>query len=207
MVFEKRKNQQRIIMSVRENILNAITSNQPSLVPLPVIDRTSVISYEDRYAQFKTVLESIGGNVELISNLETLKEKINSDKAYNSFVIDTISDDSTDTSETIALSAFELEKLERAYIRGTVAVAENGAVWVYESQMKNRLLPFICQHLVLVIDKKDIVATMHDAYDKIDVGSEGFGAFIAGPSKTADIEQSLVIGAHGARSTTVYVVE
>ena len=97
--------------------------------------------------------------------------------------------------------------MERAYIKGTVAVAENGAVWVYESQMKNRLLPFICQHLVLVIDKKDIVATMHDAYDKINVGDEGFGVFIAGPSKTADIEQSLVIGAHGARSTAVYVVE
>ena len=194
-------------MSVRENILNAIAMNQPTLVPLPVLNRTAVISYEDRYAQFKTVLESIGGNVELISSMDAVKEKINADKANNIFVIDAISAESTDTLESIALSAFELEKLERAYIRGTVAVAENGAVWVYESQMKNRLLPFICQHLVLVIDKKDIVATMHDAYDRIDVGSEGFGAFIAGPSKTADIEQSLVIGAHGARSTTVYVLE
>lgn len=194
-------------MSVRENILNAIATNQPTLVPLPVLNRTAVISYEDRYAQFKSVLESIGGQTELISNIEIVIEKIRLDKVNDTFVIDTISAESTDTAESISLSAFELEKLERAYIKGTVAVAENGAVWVYESQMKNRLLPFICQHLVLVIDKKDIVATMHDAYDKIDVGSEGFGAFIAGPSKTADIEQSLVIGAHGARSTTVYVVE
>ena len=56
------------------------------------------------------------------------------------------------------------------------------------------------------IDKKDIVSTLHQAYDGIDVAKEGFGAFIAGPSKTADIEQSLVIGAHGARSATVYIV-
>ncbi|TDE01933.1 LutC/YkgG family protein [Flavobacterium hiemivividum] len=194
-------------MSVRENILNAIATNQPTLVPLPVLNRTAVISYEDRYAQFKSVLESIGGKTELILNIEIVIEKIRSDKANDTFIIDTISAESIDTADTIALSAFELEKVERAYIKGTVAVAENGAVWVYESQMKNRLLPFICQHLVLVIDKNDIVATMHDAYDKINVGSEGFGAFIAGPSKTADIEQSLVIGAHGARSTTVYVVE
>ena len=48
---------------------------------------------------------------------------------------------------------------------------------------------------------------MHQAYDSIDVAKEGFGAFIAGPSKTADIEQSLVIGAHGARSATIYVIE
>jgi L-lactate dehydrogenase complex protein LldG len=42
----------------------------------------------------------------------------------------------------------------------------------------------------------DIVPTMHEAYRQINIAEEGWGAFIAGPSKTADIEQSLVIGAH-----------
>ena len=193
-------------MSARENILNAIANNQPSLVPLPEIDRSAIIDYEDHYAQFKNVLESIGGTAELIPNLELVNEKIRLDRATDTFIVDTITGEANNKKQ-ISLSAFELEKVERAYIRGTVAVAENGAVWVYESQMKNRLLPFICQHLVLVVDKKDIVSTLHDAYDTIKVGTEGFGVFIAGPSKTADIEQSLVIGAHGARSTTVYVIE
>ena len=194
-------------MSSRENILKAIAANQPTLVPLPAIERAAVINYWDHFAQFKTVLESIGGTTEMLPNVEILKERIRVDKATGNFIIDTITGETFDEESDSASSAFELEKVERAYIKGTVAVAENGAVWVYESQMKNRLLPFICQHLVLVIDKKDIVATMHDAYDKINVGDEGFGVFIAGPSKTADIEQSLVIGAHGARSTAVYVVE
>ena len=84
-------------------------------------------------------------------------------------------------------------------------MAENGSIWVAESSMINRLLPFICQHLVLVLERKDIVATMHHAYQQLNTFKEGFGVFIAGPSKTADIEQSLVIGAHGARSLVVYV--
>ena len=193
-------------MSTRENILNAIATNQPSLVPPPVIERSAVINYQDHYAQFKTVLESIGGKVELIPNLESLNEKMGLDKTNNAFIINTITGLLNDKEQRSSLTAFELEKLERVYIKGTVGVAENGAVWVYESQMQNRLLPFICQYLVLVIEKKDIVATMHDAYDKIDTAREGFGVFIAGPSKTADIEQSLVIGAHGARGTTVFVV-
>ena len=193
-------------MSSRENILNAIAANQPTLVPLPVIERSAVIEYKDYFLQFKTVLESIGGKIELIPNLDLLKEIIKADKSTSNYIIDTVTDESFDEVSSDSESAFELEKVERAYIRGSVAVAENGAVWVYESQMKNRVLPFICQHLVIVINKKDIVATMHNAYDKIAIDSEGFGAFIAGPSKTADIEQSLVIGAHGARSTTVYIV-
>jgi L-lactate dehydrogenase complex protein LldG len=47
---------------------------------------------------------------------------------------------------------------------------------------------------------------MHEAYSKIGEQQYGFGVFIAGPSKTADIEQSLVLGAHGPRSMTVFLL-
>ncbi len=68
-------------------------------------------------------------------------------------------------------------------------------------------LPFICQHLILVIDDENFVANMHEAYQKIDTNKSGYGTFIAGPSKTADIEQALVIGAHGPRSLKVFIVQ
>lgn len=194
-------------MSAKENILNAIAKNQPDLIPLPVIDIASVIQYEDLFAQFKTVLESIGGKVELISDVSVLKEQLLTDKSSGSFVVNTIKALGELDTNVASFTASELEKLDKAYIEGTVGVAENGAVWIYESQMIHRLVPFICQHLVLLIEKKSIVATLHQAYEKIEVAEEGFGVFLAGPSKTADIEQSLVIGAHGARSATVYVVE
>lgn len=194
-------------MSARENILNAIAMNQPELTALPVIDRNVLIRYEDDYVQFKTVLERIGGKVALVQDITELKEQLIADKANGNFVVNAIAALGDVDNQVSSFTASELEKVERAYIKGTVGVAENGAVWIYESQMVNRLLPFICQHLVLVIEKKDIVPTMHHAYNNIDVYKEGFGVFIAGPSKTADIEQSLVIGAHGARSTTIYVME
>jgi L-lactate dehydrogenase complex protein LldG len=194
-------------MSARENILNAIAMNQPELTELPVIDIATVIQYEDAYVQFKTVLESIGGKVELISDIAILQDQLSADKTDGNFVVNTIASLGNVDEQVAFLSASELEKVEKAYVNGTIGVAENGAVWVYESQMINRLVPFICQHLILVIEKKNIVNTLHHAYEKLDVAKEGFGAFIAGPSKTADIEQSLVIGAHGARSATIYVIE
>lgn len=194
-------------MSAREKILNAIAINQPELTALPLIDKDALIRYEDVYPQFKTVLESIGGKVKLIPNLTELNEQLIADKASGNFVVNTITSIGDVDDQVVSLTASELEKLEKAYIKATIGVAENGAVWIYESQMVNRLLPFICQHLIILIDKAAIVPTMHQAYESIDVGKEGFGAFVAGPSKTADIEQSLVIGAHGARSATIYVVE
>lgn len=194
-------------MSAREKILNGIAINQPELVALPVMDMNVIISYPDVFEQFKMMMQSIGGKVELVSNISVLKERLIADKASGNFVINAIANLGELDSQVASFTASELEKVERAYIKGTIGVAENGAIWIYESQMINRLLPFICQHLILVIDKKNIVPTMHQAYHSVEVAKEGFGAFIAGPSKTADIEQSLVIGAHGARSATIYVVE
>ncbi|MFH6991711.1 lactate utilization protein C [Flavobacterium sp. FlaQc-48] len=194
-------------MSAREKILNAIAMNQPERVELPVVTISEVIQYENAFIQFKTVLESIGGKVELISDIAVLKDRLTADKANGNFIVNTINALGEVDNQVAFLSAFELEKVEKAYVEGTIGVAENGAVWVFESQMINRLVPFICQHLILVIKKKNIVNTLHQAYEKLDVAKEGFGAFIAGPSKTADIEQSLVIGAHGARSATIYVIE
>jgi L-lactate dehydrogenase complex protein LldG len=67
-------------------------------------------------------------------------------------------------------------------------------------------LPFITQQLVVIVKKEDIVATMHDAYDVIADADYGYAAFIAGPSKTADIAQSLALGAHGPKGMTVFIL-
>jgi L-lactate dehydrogenase complex protein LldG len=98
------------------------------------------------------------------------------------------------------LSLAEVEVLE---IDGEFGVAENGAIWLTEEALPHRVAPFICQHLVIHVKK--IVPHMHAAYEELKKPSSSFGLFLAGPSKTADIEQSLVIGAHGARSLTVVI--
>ena len=101
----------------------------------------------------------------------------------------------------------ELEDVDFFVAGGQFGVAENGAVWVTDASAKHRVLYFICQHMALVLPADQLVSNMHQAYDRLVFGDRQFGMFLSGPSKTADIEQSLVIGAHGARSLTVFLVE
>jgi hypothetical protein len=88
-----------------------------------------------------------------------------------------------------------------------LGVAENGAVWLPGSRVSDRAALFLATHVVVVLDRSAIVDDLHSAYARINVASDAFGVFMAGPSKTADIEQSLVIGAHGPRSLTIVLVE
>jgi L-lactate dehydrogenase complex protein LldG len=193
-------------MSSRENILASIMANQPLGQDLPEIDMQAVMHYENNLNQFKKVLESIGGKAIEIKNWHELKAMFQADLVAGKRVVNAISELDKIDEALSTMKAEELAMVQRAYLKGGIAVAENGSVWVDEAAMVNRLLPFIAEHLVLVIEAKHIVATMHQAYQQVASFDTGFGMFLAGPSKTADIEQSLVIGAHGARSLLVCVL-
>ena len=88
-----------------------------------------------------------------------------------------------------------------------LGVAENGAVWLPLSRLRHRAALFLATNVIVVLDRARIVDDLHGAYAAIEVSREGFGVFVAGPSKTADIEQSMVIGAHGAKSLTMLLLE
>jgi L-lactate dehydrogenase complex protein LldG len=194
-------------MMSREQILHAVKMNQPEELPLPNLDSFFENKTEGDIAEFTTVLQGIGALVLQVSNhqeiINTLKAQF---KIGEVRVVSPLESFREIAEPFVGDDPHQLANAELVILPSHFAVAENGACWLSDALCSERVLPFITQHLVLTVNKADIVPTMHEAYARIGKADYGFGTFIAGPSKTADIAQSLVLGAHGPRSLIVFII-
>jgi L-lactate dehydrogenase complex protein LldG len=194
----------------REQILAAIRKQRPPDAVLPDIGQSAWITYQDSVAQFAEVLRSVGGNCVRVPTIEGVYrelERLPACAAAAKVYSRVPGVENRNVDPTTIADPHQLEDIDFAILPAHFAVAENAAVWVTDQGLPHRVIYFIAQHVALVLPSNEIVHNMHEAYERLRFEQPGFGCFISGPSKTADIEQSLVIGAHGARSLTVFLVD
>ena len=197
--------------SSREKIFATLRAALPESSPLPDLPPTGPWqTFDDPFARFCEVLATVGGECHRVSSLTEVNDHLQAMEQWVNgktriSAVEGVGD------STVDLAAIddphELENVDFGVLHGHFGVAENAAIWVTDDTIKHRVLYFIPQHIAIVLKGSQIVHNMHEAYSRISVGSHAFAGFISGPSKTADIEQSLVIGAHGARSLTVFAVD
>jgi len=206
------------VMNSKDHILSAVRGARPAGVELPAFDAApwadAWTRYDDPRAAFIKMLTLVGGRAEVVRGAAELNERLRAMPVCIEAeqICSCVSDVDVANVDLAAIDdPHELADLDLAVLPGEFAVAENGAIWVTDEHVPHRVAYFIAQHLVLVVPAGAIVDHMHDAYrrlgDEQALSQPRFGAFISGPSKTADIEQSLVVGAHGARSLTVFLIE
>jgi len=192
----------------REELLAALRRNAPRETPPPDLSRLGV-KYADPLEQYALSLKGVGGACLRAADLPAAERALAELPAYREArrVVTLVPGLGQGNVDLASLSRPHLlEGLDLAILPGDLAVAENGAVWVDASRLHHRAVFVITQHLVLVVNAVDVVHDMHEAYARLQEQPIGYGLFISGPSKTADIEQALVIGAQGARSCTVVLV-
>lgn len=190
----------------RESILQSIRSNKPSLLPIPEIDETVFDENINLKETFINNVTRVGGTAieTSVKDIDTRIKKIY--PLAERIVCNSEKSSLGNVSITRDLDPHELDHIDLAIIDGLFGVAENGAIWITEKQSIVRALPFITNNLIIILSKDQLYLHMLHAYNAISQRDRSFGLFISGPSKTADIEQSLVIGAHGAMSLTVFLI-
>lgn len=189
----------------KEDLFKKLRANTQEQYDMPDMN-IEAIKYPDTYVQFVEMTKTVGGKVVEASKADDLnaiiKEKYPEAKTFASNLpYITIAQKNPDT----VAEAKDLDGTDVGIVEGKIGVAENGCVWIPQT-MKEKAICFISEYLVIVLDKNNIVNNMHEAYKRIGFDPQyQFGSFISGPSKTADIEQALVMGAQAARGVTVII--
>ena len=194
-------------MSSKEDILKKYRSNIREQFDMPDLSDIQAVTYPNSLLQFINMTKSVGGNA-----IE-VEEWCDINKLIRELFPDAVEIASNLPGITIATrnpdivdDANDLNGTDVGIIRGEFGVAENGCVWIPQ-QMKEKAVCFISENLVILLPKSQIVNNMHEAYRRIKFNDYGYGTFISGPSKTADIAQVLVMGAQAARSATVLLID
>ncbi len=191
-------------MSSREKILAVVKKNQPPKVELPALNFVGNTSI-DLKEQFIKTLTGIGGTVIEVNDWKEVSDHIKSTFPTSGRIVNRVADLGFEIS-SLKSDPHDFSNVTVAVMKGEFGVAENGAIWLTDANMGDQALPYICEHLVLIINKNSIVPSLHEAYENIGSSTYNLGTFLAGPSKTADIEQSLVLGAHGSKSLIVFLI-
>ena len=164
------------------------------------------IKYQDVVQQFIDMSRNVGSEVIEAKADDDINELIRKAYPVAEVLASNVDGVKPDINPDIVSEAQDLNGTDVGIIEGDIAVAENGCVWVPQT-MKERVVCFISENLVILVHRDKIVNNMHEAYKKIHMTDYGYGCFISGPSKTADIEQALVMGAQAARGVTVIIVD
>lgn len=164
------------------------------------------VHFEDLVESFRRSVELVGGHVVEFAEVGDINTLLATPQLATGCVVSNIEGVTADINPDMAVDSHELGGRYTAVVRAHLGVAENGAVWVPQ-QMRHKAPLFAAEQLVVLLDRTALVATMQDAVaDERFGGDFVHGCFVSGPSKTADIEQALVIGAHGAMGLTVVLV-
>ena len=195
-------------MGAREDILAALRRAAPGEVSLPDLAALGV-RFEDRAQKFAEAVQGVAGTCVRVADQAAAQRALAGLAVYQQAkrTMSLVAGLGAGGEDPAAVAdPHALDGVEVVVLPGAFGVAENGAVWVEARAMPHAALFVIPEHLVLVVPAGELVDDMHAAYARLSAGPAVYGTFIAGPSKTADIEQALVIGAHGARSCTVLLM-
>ncbi|HMD63208.1 MAG TPA: lactate utilization protein [Stellaceae bacterium] len=186
----------------------------------PVPARATALDGRGRLELFVAMAKEVQATVTRVSSAEAVPEAVARYLAAENFPAELVMapDPSLDA---IPWSTWPLLQIRRgrAVAEDRVsltpchaAVAETGTLMLISGAQTPTTLNFLPETHIVVVRDDQVVATYEDGWDRLRIGGPTEGLprvinFITGPSRTADIEQHIELGAHGPRHLHIVLVE
>jgi len=198
--------------SSKENILQKIRKGKAQAnlwnnVSEPNTDDFFAKSEHSLIDTFKIALEKINGELLTVNSLEELQALIGdlfsktNLVCFDSQLQEMLNRNKISFSDTIDKSSNPTGFITCEYL-----VARLGSVLTSSALASGRELNIFPEHQVVFAKKEQLVYDIKDAIEKIKIKYPQLPSMISfatGPSRTADIEKTLILGAHGPKKLTI----
>lgn len=190
---------------VRNAVIDAVRQNQPASRPLPRIPHFGTTDTSDLIESFRQGVARMAGTVILdaVSDLD--------DFVRNSFpdakVICSAVPECRGTMRPVELGHWsEASKIDVSVVRSPLGVAETGSVLLSDMELQINTIAFLSHDLVVLLDPKQIVRNIHDAYRHPYFKARPYSLLMTGPSGSGDIGGVTVHPAQGVKTLTVVLL-
>ena len=184
------------------------------------------VTPKDLWEQFKTEFELISGKFYSVNNVkqaaDSISEFISENKinkmgtSGEEICISTIKKVEEKFLKLKAVSStnlsfeerkHEFASIELSVVHPSFVIADIGSLVFLYNKTGTSLPHFLCDNTFALVKRDQIVANQFELFKKLSIEDSKNMVFVAGPSRTADIEKILVLGAHGPRNLTVILVD
>jgi L-lactate dehydrogenase complex protein LldG len=186
----------------RNKILDSVRANQRAAQPMPTIPHFHTNQPSDLVTAFRESIARMAGVVvtEDVPDLDSfLRATFPGAKVLCSAI--------PEYAGTIKPASFnhwaEASAIDVCILRSPMGVAETGSVLLSDLELHVNTVAFLAHDLVVLLDPKQIVANIHDAYEHPHFKLRPYSVLMTGPSGSGDIGGIVVHPAQAAKTLTV----
>jgi L-lactate dehydrogenase complex protein LldG len=188
-------------MDTRDEILNSVLKNQPThreLPQVPMFHRNP----ESLVSVFEKSLKYMAG--EFVDRPPSdfaayLRNKFPDAK----IICSAVPEYSGNRKPEDYANWSDAHDIDVTIVRSPLGVAETGSVLLSEKELRVNTIGFLAHDIVILLDPKNIVENIHDAYQHPAFQEAKYAVLMTGPSGSADIAGTTVHPAQGVMTLTV----
>jgi len=209
-----------------ENIRNSLSGSRIEIEKNHALDNSikeklDSITPHDLVEQFKSELEKVSAEFIQLENsdkLSSVLQKLLTESEVNQIAVSDENQIKEITESLEGIKIFkavefqyperkeEISQINASLVYASNGIADIGSVVFYYDDTKTTYPHFLCDWTVVLLKSSTIVANQFDLMKNIEIEKAKNMVFVTGPSRTADIEKTLVLGAHGPRRVTVIMI-